>query len=1191
MKKIYLLILTGLFLILFSNVAKAQLTGVKNIPGDYANLAAAITDLNTQGVGAGGVTINIIAGNPQTAPAGGYLLGTTTLNAGISASNTITFNGNGNLITAPVGTSTSLDGIFIIRGTDYITINNLNLAERAANTTATTVMEYGYAFFNLNSAAPFDGCQNNTIQNCTVTMKRTVATPSKAIFMAHQVYTSTTGLAPTATADMHNDNRFYTNTLTNCITGIYIGGSTSANDTGNDIGGTSASTGNTINNVIGALYSGVGAITCTYQTNCNISYNTINNTANGGTNAIATAWGIYAYGPSCTYTVNNNNITLTEASSNTGYEIYGIYGNATLANITANNNIVTVSEVSGLAVNNIAVYLPNGNNTTISNNTVTQNMAVNGNAYGIFITSTGTAAINGNTVKQTASVATSTQFYSIISAGTASSESIQNNVFDNSNVSVAGTSGYMTLIYTANGTGNKTISGNYINGTVTHASTSDFYGILDNPASGPAAGTAVFSNNNFSNITKSGTGGLYAIYEAPAAASSRNLRITGNTVSNLTHSGTGPLVGMFYASGNYDSIYNNQVFNLTGGGSVFGIYGSSPAAVNAKIFKNKLYSLSSTAPATGGVFGITVADGTATTVFNNFISDFRAATISNTADAIRGISLLSTAANSTINVYYNSIYLDASSSGANFSTSGIYHTTNATATTAALTMIDNIIVNTSTPSGTGVTAAYRRSNATLTNFASGSDYNLFYAGTPAASRLIFYDGTNSDQTLSAYQTRVSSRDANSISLMPTFTSSTDLHLTPVNCLLDDKGTPVAGITDDIDADTRSTTVPDIGADEFTAYNTATIAGIVNTAVCESKAVANTGTFYKDAGCNLIAKLLPSGGGTALTGIVNACVTRDAAQQYFNGEPYVQRHYDIEPATTPATATATVTLYFTDQEFVDYNTLNPVWPTLPTSGAGNTVANRNNVRITQFHGTPTGGLPTTTPGNYTGTRLLITPGAANVVWNGNYWAVTFPVTGFSGFYAHSTLTNAPLPVTVNYLNGRKQGSNHLLDWKVTCVSTPRATMTLERSSDARNFAAIYTITADAARCAQPFDHTDVNPLKGMNYYRLKIVDADGKLTYSTTVALLNAVKGFDIISIAPNPVVSNTFKLNLASAQAGKMEFGIFDMQGRLVKRESITVIAGFNSLPVNVANLSAGTYTIRSILTDDQSKVIRFVKQ
>ena len=35
-------------------ILQGQISGVKNIPGDYVDLAAAINDLNTQGVGAGG---------------------------------------------------------------------------------------------------------------------------------------------------------------------------------------------------------------------------------------------------------------------------------------------------------------------------------------------------------------------------------------------------------------------------------------------------------------------------------------------------------------------------------------------------------------------------------------------------------------------------------------------------------------------------------------------------------------------------------------------------------------------------------------------------------------------------------------------------------------------------------------------------------------------------------------------------------------------------------------------------------------------------------------------------------------------------------------------------------------------------------------------------------------------------------
>jgi hypothetical protein len=425
--------------------------------------------------------------------------------------------------------------------------------------------------------------------------------------------------------------------------------------------------------------------------------------------------------------------------------------------------------------------------------------------------------------------------------------------------------------------------------------------------------------------------------------------------------------------------------------------------------------------------------------------------------------------------------------------------------------------------------------------------------------------------------------------MPNFVSATDLHLTNVNCGIDNLGAPIGSYLIDIDANTRSITVPDMGADEFDAYITGVLSGVGNAAVCESKAVVNTGTIYKDAGCKIIAKIVPSGG-TPVTGVINTCVTLDNTQLNFNGEPYVQRHYDIEPATNAANATATVTLYFTDAEFALYNSTNLPWPRLPTiAGGGISDPNLPNLKVTQFHGTPSGGLPTSTPGNYSGSKVFLTPISINL--SGNIWEVTVNVVGFSGFYVHTNVWNTPLPVVVNYLTGSKQGNNHLLNWKVTCTSSPYATMTLERSPDGRNYTGMHTLTADAARCQQPFAYTDGSPLNGMNYYRLKTEDAKGVVTYSTTVALLHATKGFDIVSIVPNPVVSRNFKLNVASAQAGSMQLQIFDMQGRLVNTQRVTLIAGFNSLPVDVTNLTSGTYTIRGNIGTDKTSVIRFVKQ
>ena len=143
------------------------------------------------------------------------------------------------------------------------------------------------------------------------------------------------------------------------------------------------------------------------------------------------------------------------------------------------------------------------------------------------------------------------------------------------------------------------------------------------------------------------------------------------------------------------------------------------------------------------------------TAYDNSIGDLRAPS-ANLTDAIRGISITSTTATTNYNIYYNTVRLTASSTGANFGTSGLFHAASATASTATLDLRNNAIINKSIPNGTGLTVAYRRSAGTagtLFNYSNSSNNNIFYAGTPGASNLIYSDGTSSAQTIAQYTRR------------------------------------------------------------------------------------------------------------------------------------------------------------------------------------------------------------------------------------------------------------------------------------------------------------------------------------------------------------------------------------------------------------------------------------------------------
>jgi hypothetical protein len=192
------------------------------------------------------------------------------------------------------------------------------------------------------------------------------------------------------------------------------------------------------------------------------------------------------------------------------------------------------------------------------------------------------------------------------------------------------------------------------------------------------------------------------------------------------------------------------------------------------------------------------------------------------------------------------------------------------------------------------------------------------------------------------------------------------------------------------------------ANIMTWFNSGYLAGTIG--ITESNGVQVTPTTNKInyTDCDLMVSLTPSGA-SPVGGLAIVKVTLDSTVKNYKNQPYLQRHFDIIPDSNAANATATVTLYAYQTEFDAFNAVAATmgYPLLPNYGADN-----GNIRVTAFHGTGSA------PGHYSGTEELIIP--SSVTWDpmGNWWAIQFPVTGFSGFYIH-TGTNFPLAVSNVY----------------------------------------------------------------------------------------------------------------------------------------------------------------------------------
>ena len=551
--------------VLAMQVSAQVVTVTGNAAGTYGSLAAAFTALPATLTANTVVTLN--AGNPQTAPVGGYSITTTG-----TASFSLTINGSNNTITAPAQTAASLnDAIFKIIGGDYITIQGFTMRERvftpaASDLTAATntMTEWGVALLRSSTT---NGARNNTIQNNTISLNRSYSN-------TFGIYSNTTHTAtdvinlqdPSAASGANSNNRVYSNSISNVNYGIVFispgSFATIANmDSGNDIGGASSSTGNTISNCGGVISatSFNGRMSVPYcilmsgQSNFNLSYNSITSASFSST----FAFGIYITGTpsngSNTYAQNitNNTITMTMTGAEGQYNSFqgicheGLTG--TLPNVTVN----------------------------ITNNTLL-NCQSAANFYGITASSfaAGTLNINGNIIRGTTLTGTSGDFVGIASSSTgAVTQNINNNQF--------GTAASPLVTFSV--------------------ASSGIVRCVNFEAISNSASPVNIQNNNVQGIVHNVAGtGAHWYFDIPSTSvTPRNLNVSGNTFTNLSVNTTGSII--FFRNEYTMPVNGTQVYNNN---SIVGTFTKSVGSGNVNIFYH-VPTTTRTLPNVAGTFTYT----------------------------------------------------------------------------------------------------------------------------------------------------------------------------------------------------------------------------------------------------------------------------------------------------------------------------------------------------------------------------------------------------------------------------------------------------------------------------------------------------------------------------------------------------------------------------------------------------------
>ena len=276
-----------------------------------------------------------------------------------------------------------------------------------------------------------------------------------------------------------------------------------------------------------------------------------------------------------------------------------------------------------------------------------------------------------------------------------------------------------------------------------------------------------------------------------------------------------------------------------------------------------------------------------------------------------------------------------------------------------------------------------------------------------------------------------------------------------------------------------------------------------------------------------------------------------------GKEFMDRNITITPTTQP-TGPVKVRMYFTSTELNDLIAAGGDGYS-DVSAIGDLVITKNQQPCGDFVG-----------GNG---ELRIAQQANGSFADGGY--VEFEVSSFSTFFLHGGAT--PLPVNLINFTAQKRGAVNIITWQTSQeLNTNR--FIIERSIDGTNFTAIGQINSTGnSNTAKNYSFIDNTPIRGINYYRLKIIDNDNSNKLSAIKNVRN--EGATTITVYPNPV-KTVMQLKVNSDKIDKALVTVIDLNGKTLLTTAYTVINGTNLLDVQTNNLKSGTYIVKIQLNE-----------
>jgi hypothetical protein len=216
-------------------------------------------------------------------------------------------------------------------------------------------------------------------------------------------------------------------------------------------------------------------------------------------------------------------------------------------------------------------------------------------------------------------------------------------------------------------------------------------------------------------------------------------------------------------------------------------------------------------------------------------------------------------------------------------------------------------------------------------------------------------------------------------------------------------------------------------------------------------------------------------------------------------------------------------------------------------------------------------------------------APPLVWGYLHGNTTTNISSYFTLGTTDAFADNPLPVEfISFDASKLSNTKSSVNWELGATCSPATKFEIQRADGQKSFVSIGTV--NGSHSSRLYNFIDIGLMNGVNYYRLKTKDSDGRTKYSRTVAVMNGVNGLLLTSLVPT-VVASRASLTIASSHQQKIGIVITDMMGRVVQKQNYLVASGNSNFEIFTASLSKGMYQVVALTPEGNSNMIRFIKQ